>query len=334
MKQYKVCVIGCGVICENHLRPLSEMENITIVGVCDILPERAERMAEKYHCPAYTDYRVLLAEQKPDAAHLCLPHYLHSVVAVYCLEHGVDVLSEKPMDAHYEGALAMAEAAERTGRKLGVIFQNRYNAGSVLAKRTVECGKYGKLLSLSGLVMWHRDEAYYKDGEWRKSYETSGGGVIINQAIHTLDLMRWLASSTPKTVSATVSHHGDTTAEVEDTTEGVITFENGAKCLYYFSINNGQDDCIRVNATLEGASIEIIGGRCRVQYADGTEEWDTPSANSFTGAKAVYGTSHGTQIEEFYREGAEEAVRQTMREALLTQELIHKIFAAAGKPQK
>ncbi len=130
----KVCVIGCGVICENHLKPLSEMKDIALAGVCDVIRERADEKAKKYATTAYYDYQSMIETVKPDAVHLCLPHYLHSPVAVWCMEHGVDVLCEKPMNSSYAGALAMKKTADATGRKLGVIFQNRYNSGSVLAK--------------------------------------------------------------------------------------------------------------------------------------------------------------------------------------------------------
>lgn len=326
----KVCVIGCGVISENHLRALAGMKDIQIAGVCDMLEERAAAKAAAYGCPAFTDYKQMLQQVQPDAVHLCLPHYLHSPVAVACLEAGVDVLSEKPMNATYAGAVAMRDTARRTGRRLGVIFQNRYNSGSVLAKKVLTEGRLGKLLTLSGLVMWHRDEAYYASGTWRRDYATSGGGVIINQAIHTLDLIRWLADSPVESVDATVSHHGDTTAEVEDTTEGVIRFENGARGLFYFTINNGQDDSIVLHAHGTEGDLTVTGGRCTVCYRDGRTESDKGSKETFCGAKAVYGSSHAIQIEQFYH-GTDAEVAQTVEEALKTQALIQQIFRSAGR---
>jgi len=330
MKQYRVCVIGCGVIAPNHMEALSSLDNTQLVGVCDVIADRAKAAGEKYGCPAYTDYKQMVRELHPDAVHLCLPHYLHSPVAVDCMEMGCDVLSEKPMNANYKGALAMLEASKRTGCRLGVIFQNRYNTGSVLAKKAIAEGKLGKLLSINGMVMWHRDDAYYASGEWRKSYETSGGGVLINQAIHTLDLCRWLADSPVVDVKATVSHHGDTSAEVEDATEGVITFENGVKGLFYFTINNTFDDAIVVRAHGTEGDLTVTGGRCKIVYKDGSVEEDKPDELQFCGAKAVYGTGHIIQIAHFYEEDGDEAVRQTALEALATQKLIADIFASAG----
>ena len=154
--------------------------------------------------------------------------------------------------------------------------------------------------------------------------------MIINQAIHTLDLERRLAGAPVKEVRATVSHHGETTAEVEDTAEGLILFENGVKGLFYFSINNAFDDEIVLSAHLEGGDLTVTGGRCRIRYKDGREETDEGGTSTFCGAKAVYGTGHAEQIARFYEEGGDAAVEDTAREALLTQKLIFDIFTAAG----
>ena len=326
----KCCVIGCGVISPNHLKPLSEMENVTLAGVCDVIAERAEKRAAEYNCPAFTDYREMIETVKPDAVHLCLPHALHSPIAIDCLERGIAVLSEKPMDAHLAGAQAMWDAHLRTGTKLGVIFQNVYNSGSRFALEAIKSGRLGKLISLAARVLWRRDEQYYADGTWRRDYSSAGGGVIINQAIHTLDLERRLAGAPVKEVRATVSHHGETTAEVEDTAEGLILFENGVKGLFYFSINNAYDDEIVLSAHLEKGDLTVTGGRCRIRYKDGTEETDEGSSATFCGAKAVYGTGHAEQIARFYEEGGEKAVEETAHEALLTQKLIFDIFTSAG----
>jgi len=198
----------------------------------------------------------------------------------------------------------------------------------------IEEGKLGKIDSIDGLVMWKRDEAYYNNGTWRKDYSTAGGGVIINQAIHTLDLIRWLANSEVESVKGTVSHHGDTTAEVEDTTEGIIRFANGIRGLFYFTINNFADESIVVRVHGEKGSLAVEGGRCKVTYNDGREEVDEPDLSEFCGAKAVYGACHPVQIAEYYTEGSEPLVRRTMEEALKTQKLIHDIFASAGCPKE
>lgn len=330
-KIYRVCVIGCGVIAPNHIKALLENESTELVAVCDIIEDRARARAEMGNCAYYTDYHQMLEEVKPDAVHLCLPHYLHSPVAIDCMRAGADVLCEKPMDASYEAAVRMAEVSEQTGKRLGVIFQNRYNAENEAILKALRSGEMGKLIALHGEVCWKRDQAYYNSGDWRSDYATAGGGVIINQAIHTLDLLRYFADSEVIDVRATVSHHGETAAEVEDTAEGVILFENGARALFYFTINNFEDEAIRVTLKCENARVESRAGDCCIHFNDGHDVnvSDADHAKD-AGAKACYGSSHAIQIADFYNDPDGSHARWMMEEALKTQALVDAIFASAG----
>ena len=330
-KQYRVCVIGCGVIAPNHIKALLENEQTELVGVCDVIEERARSRAAMAGCAYYTDYHKMLDELRPDAVHLCLPHALHAPVAIDCMRAGVDVLCEKPMDASLAAAEQMKAVSIETGRRLGVIFQNRYNAENRAIRQALDSGEMGKLISLHGEVCWCRNEAYYRSGDWRSRYETAGGGVIINQAIHTLDLLRYFAGSPVVDVKATVSHHGETTAEVEDTAEGVIFFENGVRALFYFSINNLEDEDIRVTIKCENARVESRAGDCCIFYRDGravraADEERTKDC----GAKACYGSSHAIQIADFYNDPDGSRARWMMEEALKTQALVDAILRAGG----
>jgi predicted dehydrogenase len=330
-KQYRVCVIGCGVIAPNHIKALMENEKTELVGVCDIIEERARSRAAMAGCPYYTDYHQMLDELHPDAVHLCLPHALHAPVAIDCMRAGVDVLCEKPMDASLAAAEQMKAVSIETGRRLGVIFQNRYNAENRAIREALDSGEMGKLISLHGEVCWCRNEAYYRSGDWRSRYETAGGGVIINQAIHTLDLLRYFAGSPVVDVKATVSHHGETSAEVEDTAEGVIFFENGVRALFYFSINNLEDEDIRVTIKCENARVESRAGDCCIFYRDGraVRAADEERAKD-CGAKVCYGSSHATQIADFYDDPDGSRARWMMEEALKTQALVDAILRAGG----
>ncbi len=326
----RVCVIGCGVISTNHIKPLLENEATELVAVCDIIEERAQARAEMGKCAWYTDYHKMLDELKPDAVHLCLPHYLHSIVAIDCMRAGADVLCEKPMAVSYEEAVRMKQSSEETGRRLGIIFQNRYNAENEAIYAALRSGEMGKLIALRGEVCWHRDQAYYNSGAWRSDYATAGGGVIINQAIHTLDLLRYFAGSEVADVRATVSHHGETTAEVEDTAEGLIYFQNGTRALFYFTINNFEDEDIRITIKCENACVESRAGDCCIHFKDGHDvRVNDGEHTKNAGAKACYGSSHATQIAEFYNDLDGSRTRSMMEEALKTQKLVDAIFRSS-----
>ncbi len=327
----RVAVVGCGVISKNHLYALNKLTTVQLVAVCDIVEQKAKDAADAYGCRYYTDYHEMFVKEKPDVVHICLPHYLHAPVAIEAMEMGIDVLCEKPMHKDLEGARRMKEVSLRTGRRLGVIFQNRYNSGCRLAKKVLVSGELGKVKGVCGTVMWNRDDRYYASGPWRASYETAGGGVIINQAIHTLDLVRWFADSDVEDVHATVSHHGETHAEVEDTAEGVIYFKNGIKGLFFFSINNVCDEQVQVSVYCEKGKIQITGTEAVITLNNGEVLESTPSHETFYGAKSIYGVSHVRQIAHFYRPGNEAETTMTMEEALKTQELIDMIFKSSAK---
>ncbi len=330
MSKIKVAIIGCGVIAPNHLSALSQLDNIKIVAVCDVVKEKADAKAKEYNCKSYYDYKEMLEKEELDSVHVCLPHHLHSEVTIYALNHGVDVLCEKPMDISYSNALRMKDAADKTGRKLGIIFQNRYNPGSRFAVKLLESGKIGALEGISANLTWNRDQAYYNQDEWRGKWATEGGGVLINQAIHTVDLTRYLTNSEVASVSASASHRGATTVEVEDTAEGVVKFKNGAEVMFYFSNNCKRHKNIQIDVYCEKGIISIDGANATAIYDDGTVEHSFNDKDLDNPGKACYGVGHYAQIEEFYTAGAEDKVRKTLEEALKTQKLLQDIYESAG----
>jgi predicted dehydrogenase len=175
------------------------------------------------------------------------------------------------------------------------------------------------------------DYGCYSFHETKNYSMGEGGALLINQAIHTLDLMRYFANSAVESVRATVSHHGDTAAEVEDTAEGVVRFESGARGLFYFTINNDCDDAIRLDLTCEGARIESRAGYCNIFYKDGREvRIKGAEGPQFCGAKSCYGSSHTIQIHDFYHDPDGSRARWMAEEALKTQSLVDAIFAASN----
>ncbi len=330
MKKYRVGIIGCGVIAPNHLSVLSKLSNVDLVAVCDVVKDRADNKAKEYGCKAYYDYKEMIAAENLDSVHVCLPHYLHSEATVYSLKAGVDVLCEKPMDISYAKALEMKETADKCGRKLGIIFQNRYNPGTRFAVKLLNSGKIGALKGISANLTWCRDQEYYDQDAWRGKWATEGGGVLINQAIHTVDLTRYLTQSEVASVSASVSHRGNTVVEVEDTAEGIVKFENGTNVMFYFSNNCPRSVNIQVELFCEKGVISILGANATATYDDGTVEESYNDADLENPGKAVYGVGHFAQITEYYTEGAEDKVRKTLEEALKAQKLLEDIYNSAG----
>ncbi len=155
--------------------------------------------------------------------------------------------------------------------------------------------------------------------------------MLINQAIHTLDLIRWLSCSEVVSVRATASHHGPTHAEVEDTAEGFLTFASGATGLFWFTINDSLDREVEVTVRCENCEIRLVGSAATAVFSDGTVLESGRDTRPSVSAKACYGNSHSIQIEEFYTDPDGARVREGVAQALKTQELLAEIFRSAAR---
>ena len=146
--------------------------------------------------PFYTDYEELLEKEHPDVVHLCLPHYLHVPVSEYFASHGVNVFCEKPVGLNTAQAKEFVEfEAAHPEVKIGICLQNRLNRTTVELKKIIDGGEYGKVIGCRGFVPWFRGKAYYDEQPWRGQLKTAGGGCMINQSVHTLDLLYYLCGA-------------------------------------------------------------------------------------------------------------------------------------------
>ena len=224
MKKLKVGIIGCGRISPFHGMPAKAQENVNLVACCDLKLERAKEKAKLFGCKkTYTDYEEMITKEKLDVVHICLPHYLHSPVTVRALELGCHVLTEKPMAISMEQAKKMVDAAKKTGKTLGVIFQNRYNAGSQLVKKCLDSGLLGKVKAAKCSVTWCRTPEYYTKSDWKGTWEMEGADDL-DQAIHTITQC-WLIGygKTEKTLTTLTSP-----SQTETTTTSEIQLEHSS----------------------------------------------------------------------------------------------------------
>lgn len=228
----KSAIIGLGVIGKVHYDVLKS-QDADIVALCDV----DESVLDKFYgVKKYSDYKKMLDCEDIDVVHICTPHYLHADMVIYALEKGVNVLCEKPLCIKEEDIGRIVEAESNSRATLGVCLQNRYNNSSRFVKQLLE----GKKVDFAfGNVSWHRDEEYYRTGAWRGKLETEGGGVMINQAIHTLDLMQWICGA-PKSVCAnTYNYSLKGIIEAEDT---VIAMFKGDTDFEFFATNTAKSD--------------------------------------------------------------------------------------------
>ncbi len=296
-----VALIGCGSISKKHFEAIEALDTVTLCAVCDIRPDRAEAAAKQYGGRIYTDYKEMLAREKPDAVHICTPHDLHVPMALDALKKGCHVFCEKPAAITPEGLSALQKAQKESGRQVGICFQNRCNTGANEAKRLLEDGTYGKLLTIRASVDWCRGEDYYSD-DWHGKKSREGGGVLINQAIHTLDLLQYFAASPAVSVQAhTANDHLQGVIDVEDTALVRCRFQNGIAAQLNATTAFACNAAVVVDLFVEQGILRLEGPMLSFVSPDGNATVLARPTVSATGSKSYWGTGHRKLIKEFYR---------------------------------
>ncbi len=249
VSDFRVAIVGCGNIAAIHLQALAELPQILLVALVDPRPQAADDLVRQWQAlqpsglvrsglPAcYASLADLIADPAVtvDVVHICTPHHTHVSLAVAALRQGWHVLLEKPVAISEVQLAELAEAVSLAPGQFGVCLQNRYNRASQQARRLLASGLPGPVQAARGIVTWWRDAAYYGQSDWRGRWATEGGGLMINQAIHTLDLMLWLVGQ-PQSIAGQVNNfHLESVIEVEDTANAHILFENGATGVFYAS---------------------------------------------------------------------------------------------------
>ena len=333
-RKLRVGVIGCGRISVMHFVSIGSIDEVELVACCDIKKERADAAAKEYGVKAYTSYEEMLDTENLDAVHLCLPHHLHCKVAIAAFERGVHVLTEKPMDIDYASAENAVKRAKELGVTFGVIFQCRYNNSAKLVKDAVTSGRLGKVISARSTLTWTRPDDYYASSDWKGTWDKEGGGVVIDQAIHSIDLTRWVIDSEVESVSCSMANRGHKLVDVEDSAEGLVTFKNGVRYGFYCMNNYGCDEPIEIRLLCEKGRVVFGYDDALITYNDGTTESAHQDENklSYKGGKDYWGIHHVKQIRQFYNAllGREE-LEISGEEALKTHKLIMDIYECGKK---
>ena len=298
----RVAIVGCGRISVMHLASITHIEEIELIACCDVKKDRADEVAKKYNAKAYYSYEEMLDNEKLDAIHICLPHYLHCKVACYAFSKGVNVLTEKPMDVDLESAEKAVKKAKDCGVLFGVIFQCRYNNSAKLVKKAVESGKLGKIISARSTLTWTRPDSYYCESDWKGTWDKEGGGVVIDQAIHSIDLVNWIVDSEVESVSCSMANRGHKIVKVEDSAEGLITYKNGVKYGFYCMNNYGCDEPIEIRLYCEKGKVVFGYDDAYIYYDNGEVEQAHQDENTvnYDGGKDYWGFQHVRQIRQFY----------------------------------
>ena len=219
-------LVGCGVIGPVHAEALASLPDARLVAVADIDMERAQKLTTQYGGTPYPDLQSMLRREPLDVVIVCTPSGLHGEHACQIMRAGRHVIVEKPMEIRREALDEMQRVQRETGMKLAVISQHRFDPASQQVRQLMDGNAFGKLVMGNALIPWWRSQAYYDSGAWRGTWKMDGGGVLMNQSIHSIDLLQWLMGPV-KSVMAytdTLVHH----METEDVAVAALRFASGA----------------------------------------------------------------------------------------------------------
>lgn len=225
----RVGIIGCGKIARTHADAVSTIPGASLVAFCDAELERAQAFASEFGAEiATSDLDDFFTRGQLDAALVCTPHPVHEKLVVACAEAGVNVLCEKPVAIRLEEADHMIEATDAAGVSFGVIFQRRFWPAAQRIRRAIDAGQLGNLTFGSSYSHLWRPQDYFESDPWRGKWETEGGGVMMNQAVHMVDMLQWYMGPAAEVYGRIATLRHGAYIDVEDTVAATVTFQSGA----------------------------------------------------------------------------------------------------------
>lgn len=227
----KYALIGCGRISTNHVKAVKN-NGLEFIAACDVVPEHMEDVLEKndlQHMPIkrYTDYKRMIEENQLDLIAIATESGLHAEIALYCIDHGINVIIEKPMAMNIKDADEIIRRSQEKHVKVCACHQNRFNVAVQQLRGAVESGRFGKLSHGSIHVRWNRNKGYYDQAPWRGTW-AQDGGTLMNQCIHGIDLLRWMFGDDVEEVYGVTRQQFHNYLEAEDVGMAVVKFKNGA----------------------------------------------------------------------------------------------------------
>ncbi|WP_018296605.1 Gfo/Idh/MocA family protein [Corynebacterium lubricantis] len=299
----KAALVGCGDVATVHAEALQALHDelrIEFVAVADTDAEAAETFAAKTGTKAYPSLSDLLANEDIDVVHITTPHDQHIDLALEALEAGVNVVLEKPLANELDQAQRLVDYldAHPDAPKIAVCFQNRYNVSSQQLRRLIDSGKLGQIKGAYASVVWTRTPGYYQTKPWRGQQVRSGGGLLMNQAIHTLDLLQWFLGPA-RSIDGAVStcKYGDV-IDVEDTAHAYLEHPGDVHSSFYGTLTNSRHRDVELELDCEAALVELRDG-LTVTWVDGRVDRYEERTQETEG-RSYWGVSHELLIRDFY----------------------------------
>ncbi len=226
MDKVRFGIVGNGGMGSGHASTIQNIEECQLVAACDIDPSAVKGIGDEYGVEMFADYKELIDSGLVDAVIVATPHYFHPIVGIYAMKKGLAVLSEKPMAVTVKAADEMIKTAKETGVPFTIMYQSRATGRSQAAKKIIQEGQLGELYRTCLISSGFRSQAYYDSAPWRGTWKEEGGGVLINQAPHALDMFTWLGGLPSRVTARTANRRHK--IECEDEASAMLEYPNGA----------------------------------------------------------------------------------------------------------
>lgn len=302
MKQYNFAIIGCGVISKKHAKCIEEIPNAKLVAVCDNVKEKAKDLASKYNADYYTDYEEMLKRDDIDIVNITTPSGFHADPGIAAAQAGKNVIVEKPIEVTLEKADKLINACRDAGVILSPISQHRFDHDIELLKKTVENGKLGKLNFGASHTKWYRSQEYYDSGDWRGTWELDGGGALMNQSIHYIDLLQYIMGPVEE-IYAYCATRAHVRIEVEDVAVASVKFKNGALGIIEGNTTAYPGFCTRLDIYGSDGSVIIENDKIKewkLKSEESVPTNDDESEHLIVGTSSadIWHISHKKQIQD------------------------------------
>jgi UDP-N-acetyl-2-amino-2-deoxyglucuronate dehydrogenase len=336
MNTVKFGIIGCGRIAERHAIQIQKFG--TLVAVCDIIPEKAKAIAEKYNCTYYSSSEEMLAKQAKDidVIAVCTPNGLHITHTIDSLKAGCHVLCEKPLAISVNDCGEMIKQAEKSNKRLFAIKQNRFNPPVAAVKQAIEDGKLGKLFSIQLSCFWNRNADYYLNS-WKGTADLDGG-TLYTQFSHFIDLLYWMIGDVKNVSAYTANYAHEGIIDFEDTGVVILEFYNGVIGTINYTVNSYQSNMEGSLTIFAEKGTVKIGGQylneLEYQKIENFTITNLPEGNkpnnygNYVGSMSNHDKVYENLVDVLVNGGS---INTNAFEALKTVEIIDKIYREARK---
>jgi len=299
LNKIRAAVVGCGSIHVQHVEAIQRLDDAVLAAVVDTNNIKGQDNAGKYDCIYYPDYQEMLSKSDIDVIHICTPHYQHKEMIIAALQAGKDVFCEKPVVLNRQEIAEVAAVQSQSGKTVGVCYQNRFNNTTQALLNCLHNNELGEIKGVRAFLTWDRQAPYYTQSGWRGRMATEGGSLLINQAIHTLDLMQLICGGVEKLKSKIDTAFLSSVIDTEDSAMIAMQMKNGARGLFYGSNGYTHNAPVFLEvhgdkgfATLNNGELTII--------SDKKNETIKDDFKTNTGEKVYWGKSHYKAVQNFY----------------------------------